>query len=335
MLDLVEAIEEHAAANAFAGVVRIDHVGQPPLTIATGSADRAHGIANTVDTRIGIASCAKGFTALAVVSLIVEGVLALDTRARSLLGNDLPLIGDDVTVEHLLAHRSGIGDYLDEDELGSITDHVMPVPVHELATTAQFLPILEGHPPQFVAGTNFAYCNGGYVVLALLAERGSGTSIHELVEQRVCAPAGLKSTAYLRTDELPGDAAVGYLAADGLRTNVLHLPVRGNGDGGIFSTVDDMHRLWTALFAGRIVPEHWVREMTRPHSATPSSERRRYGLGFWLGAADDAVMLEGYDAGASARSVHDPTRGLTWSVLSNWSDGAWPMVRLLTRLLAE
>ena len=50
-----------------------------------------------------------------MVSLIEDGLLELSTTARSVLGGDLPLIDDDVTVEQLLAHRSGIGDYLDED----------------------------------------------------------------------------------------------------------------------------------------------------------------------------------------------------------------------------
>ena len=49
------------------------------------------------------------------MSLIEDGTLELATTARSVLGDDLPLIDDDVTIEHLLAHRSGIGDYLDED----------------------------------------------------------------------------------------------------------------------------------------------------------------------------------------------------------------------------
>ena len=81
-------------------------------------------------------------TALAVVSLIEDGALELGTTARSLLGEDLPLIADDVTVEHLLAHRSGIGDYLDEDGGRGITDYVMPVPVHLLATAEEYVPIL-------------------------------------------------------------------------------------------------------------------------------------------------------------------------------------------------
>ena len=129
-----------------------------------------------------MASGSKTFTALVVLHLVEQGRLALGTRAREVLGEDLPLIADDVTVEHLLCHRSGIGDYLDEDELDS-EDYPMPVSVHRLATAEDFLPILDGYPTKFPAGERFSYCNGGYVVLTLLAERASGRSYHDLVER--------------------------------------------------------------------------------------------------------------------------------------------------------
>ena len=274
-----------------------------------------------------------GMTALAVVSLIEDGTLEPSTTARSLLGSDLPLIDDAVTVEQLLAHRSGIGDYIDEDDDDAeITDFVLARPVQELDTTEAFLPLLDGFPTKFAPGTDFSYCNGGYVVLALLAERASGTSFHDLVEQRVLAPAGMGDSAFLRSDELPGRAALNYLWVDSPRTNVLHLPVRGNGDGGIFSTVADIHTFWTALIAGRIVPSARVEEMVRPRSYAPA-ESARYGLGFWLHPTGNAVKLEGYDAGVSFRTVHDPDAAVTHTVISNWSDGAWPVSRRLNELL--
>jgi CubicO group peptidase (beta-lactamase class C family) len=96
-----------------------------------------------------------------------------------------------VTVEHLLAHRSGIGDFLDEDVDGAIDDYVLPVPVHELRTTEQYLRVLDGHPRKFAPGAEFSYCNGGYVLLALMVERVSRVPFSDLVEQRVCAPAGM------------------------------------------------------------------------------------------------------------------------------------------------
>jgi len=320
-------IDAIAAANDFSGVVRIDRDGEVELAKAYGLAHRGHEIPNAVDTQFAIASGVKGLTAVAVVSLIEGGSLELSTTARSVLGRDLPLISDDVTVEHLLSHRSGIGDYLDEDADHEITDYLMPVPVHELATTEDYLVALDGHAAKFSAGEQFSYCNGGYVVLALLAERISGTPFHELVRRRVCEPAGMDDSEFLRSDELPGRAALGYLTSDaGSRTNMLHLPVRGSGDGGIYSTAADVSSFWSSLFAGRIVSADWISEMVRPRSDVPRMSSR-YGLGFWLHETSDVVMLEGYDAGVSFRSVHDPSRGITQTVISNTSDGAWPIAR--------
>lgn len=73
--------------------------------------------------------------------------------------------------------------------------------------------------------------------------------------------------------------------------------------------------------------------MVRPRSDVPS-EKMRYGLGFWLGRHSSTVILEGYDAGVSFRSVHDPKSGLTHTVISSSSDGAWPITRHLDELLA-
>jgi CubicO group peptidase (beta-lactamase class C family) len=209
---------------------------------------------------------------------------------------------------------------------------VLPVPVHALATTEQYLPVLDCRPQKAAPGERFSYCNGAYVVLALLAERVTGTPFHDLVRQRVCEPAGMADTAFLRSDELPGRAARGYLGPDGLRTNVLHLPVRGSGDGGIYSTVADVHRLWQALLDGRIVSKESVEEMLAPRSDVPE-ESQRYGLGFWLHGSRDAVILEGLDAGVSFRSVHDRSTGTTYTVVSNDSLGAWPMARYLGETL--
>ena len=111
--------------------------------------------------------------------------------------------------------------------------------------------------------------------------------------------AGMTDTAFLRSDSLPGTAAIGYLA-DG-RTNVFHLPVRGSGDGGIYSTAADMEKFW------RVVPE-W---MTRG---------KRYGLGFWL----DPLRLEGIDAGTGFTSVAG-----RWTLLTNDPGTAGPVARAL------
>ena len=329
MNEITESVDRVASETEFSGVVRIDHEDDTQVLEAYGLAHRGFRVPNTIDTQFAIASGGKGFTALAIVSLIADGTLSLDTTARSVLGADLPQIADDVTLEHLLAHRSGIGDYIDEEneDLAS-DDYVLVSPVHELAATEAFIAEVDGYPTKFAAGERFSYCNGGYIVLALIAERAGDASYHDLINERVLVPAGLQDTAFLRSDEPSGRMALGYLHPEGLRTNVLHLPVLGNGDGGIYTTAADMHSFWSALVDGAIVPQEWVREMTRPHSDVPE-ENSRYGLGFWLGETGPTVKLVGGDAGVSFYSAHDPTTGSTWTVISNTSDGAWPIVRHL------
>jgi CubicO group peptidase (beta-lactamase class C family) len=337
---LEDEVDQLADETEFSGCVRVDDADGLVLAKAYGMAQRGLQLPNTVDTQFALASGVKGMTAIAVVSLVVDGKLELSTPARSVLGSDLPLIADDVTIEHLLSHRSGIGDYLDEDAGYDIADYMMPVSVHQLASTEQYLGMLDGHQTKFAADEQFSYCNGGFVLLALIAERVSGVSFHDLINERVCVPAGMVDTAFLRSDELPGRAALGYLTVDGtVRTNVFHLPVRGNGDGGIYSTGADIRSLWTAFFGGRLLPVEWVAEMVRPRSVI--SDRERYGLGFWLQGAEegvaDGVRLEGYDAGVSFRTWHHPDRQLTHTVISNTSDddgSAWPLTKLLYQRLS-
>ena len=331
MDDLEGIIDEVASRTDFSGVVRVDRADKVAFEKAYGFAQRNLQIPNRVETQFGIASGTKGLTALTIVSLIDEGVLSYSTTARSLLGKDLPLVDDEVTVEHLLAHRSGIGDYFDEETVTSPTDYVMKVPVHELDATEKYLAVLEGYPRKFLPGERFSYNNSGYVLLALIAERASGVPFYDLVQQRVCDAAGMKDTAFLRSDELPGSAAAGYLSKESMRTNVLHLPVRGSGDGGIYSTAADISSMWRAIFEGRVVSMERVEEMIRPRSGQPSGQLK-YGMGFWVHPSPDTVLLEGSDAGVSFRSVHSRIEGFTATVISNDSSGAWPIAKTLDEI---
>jgi len=321
-----ELVQQVAADSGFSGAVRVDQGADVRYERAFGLAHRGWEIPNAVDIRFAIASGAKGFTALTVLSLVADGTFSLSTTARSILGPDLPLIDDAVTVEHLLRHRSGIGDYLDEQDWAADA-YVMSVPVHQLDRAEDYLAVLGGFPQVSAPGERFAYNNGGFVVLAVMAERVTGLPFHELADQRVCQPAGLTATAFLRSDELPGGTAVGYLHQDGMRSNVLHLPVRGTGDGGIYTTLADMSRLWRAVTSGHVIPSELWAEAVSPQPA--ADDHMRYGLGFWLHSSSSAVVLEGCDAGVSFRSVHDPTTDTTWSVVSNTSEGAWPLVKSL------
>jgi len=140
-----------AREEDFSGVVRIERAGEVAFSQAYGLANRALAVPNSDDTVFALASGTKAFTALAVLCLVHDGVLSLQIRARELLGSDLPVINDAVTVEMLLAHRSGFGDYLDEAADWDVNDHVLSVPVHTLADTQSFLAIVGGYPQVFCA----------------------------------------------------------------------------------------------------------------------------------------------------------------------------------------
>jgi len=328
--DLVATVAAATAQAEGAGVVRVDRGGVVLAEAAWGEADRRLSVPMTPSHRLAMASGSKGFTALAVMSLVADGTLTLQTRARSLLGDDLPLVDDAVTIADLLAHRSGIGEYLDDD--ADPGEYLLTVPVHRLVSPEEYLPMLDGHPQQFPPNSAFFYCNGGFILLAILAQRASGRPFHDLVRERVIEPAGLTDTGYLRSDDLPADAAIGYVEVDGQwRTNLLHLPVVGGGDGGAYTSLADMTRFWRALRAGRILPSAMVAQLTAPVSEAEGGWH--YGLGFWLRPGDDAVGLIGEDAGVSFRSTHLITDDVVATVIATTADGAWPVGRALDNAL--
>lgn len=295
--------------DGFNGVLSIRRGEEVVGEWARGFADRTARSLNTPDTRFGIASGTKTFTAVTVLSLVGDGILDLGTPVRDLLGEDLPLIEADVTVDHLLTHRSGIGDYLDEEVDGFAP---MTVPVQRLDSTPAYLAVLDGFPTKFGAGERFSYSNGGFVVLALIAERAAGVPFAELVEQRVFGPAGMTSSGFPRSDLLPAGTATGY--RDDGRTNVFDLPAVGSGDGGAHSTAADLHRFWCRLLGGEIIAPALVGLATEP--TTPDAEDGRgYGRGIWLDGDD--LILSGGDHGVTAVSRHDPATGTTVTGLAN------------------
>jgi CubicO group peptidase (beta-lactamase class C family) len=325
-------LDDAIAARAFTGVATVDVADRRTLERREGFLHRALRVPMTSRARIAIASGSKSFTALAVMRLVEDGELRLEQPVRGLLGDDLPLIDNGVTIEHLLTHTSGIGDYLDEDSGWEVSDYVLSLPVHTLTTAEAFLPMLHGHPQKFAPGERFAYCNGGYIVLAVLLERATEGTYHDVVRRLVFEPAGLEGTGFLPLNDLPADAALGYVGHEGDLVNTLHLPVLGNGDGGAFTTADDLHRFWLALLDGRIVSRETVEEMIRPRHDVPD-EQMRYGMGFWIHRTHPVIIMEGHDVGASFRSTHILDARTTVSVLGNSSEGAWPVISALARAI--
>lgn len=133
------------------------------------------------------------------------------------------------------------------------------------------------------------------------------------------------NSGFPRMDELPGDVARGYQHQEGLRTNILHLPVLGSGDGGAVTTAADLAKFWKALFGGVIVNDKTRETLIEPITSE-TGEGMRYARGFWRGKNNDDVILSGGDAGISAYTSHNPATGVTWTILSNTTSGAWDLL---------
>ena len=327
---LERELDDLAAEIDFAGVVRVDDPGHETLAKAYGLAHRGYAIPNTVDTRLALASMTKGFTALAVVSLIEQGTIELGTTARSLLGTDLPLIAEDVTVEQLLAHRSGIGDYLDEELHPDVAEYVMTGAGARAGdaprtTSPSWTAIrrrsrpARGSPTTTVPTSCSPSSPSERAACRITISWSSASSVERACSTRTSrGPTSSPALWHRATSTLTGAFAATCCtcrcAASGtaVRTRPSQTCTR-SGPGS---------------FAGDIVALEWVAEMVRPRSDAPE-QGRRYGLGFWLHPSSDVVFLEGADAGISCRSVHDPATGVTYTVISNSSDGAWPILELL------
>jgi CubicO group peptidase (beta-lactamase class C family) len=328
---LAEHLHAMGEATGFSGVAQVSVDGEAAVELARGLADRSNARPIGLATRFAIASGTKGLTALTVMSLIEQHKLSLDTTVSSIVGDSLPLVDQAVTVEHLLTHRSGIGDYLDEELLGDIDDHVLDGrSAHLFERVSDYVPLLAGHAQRTPPGEAFAYNNSGFVVLALLIEAVCG-SYHQAVSDHVLQPAGMGRSGFFRSDDLPTDCALGYLQNG--RTNQFHLPVLGGGDGGLFTTVADVDALWTALFEGRIVSPATVQQMVSV--VTDRGDQAAYGQGFWMTSDASLVWLEGMDAGVSFETgVHHESQ-VRYCVMSNTSSGVWPLAKAIRHWVAE
>lgn len=324
-MNLENELQRLAGATDFSGAVSVWRDGESLIRSSWGHADRRHRRPNRIDTQFATASVAKGATALAVGSMIEAGRLGFDTSAKSVLGDALPNLNPAVTVEQLLAHTSGVGDYLDEEVPSGDDDYDLDCPVHSLNSPRDYLSLVD-LPQESAPGSVFRYNNSGYVILSALLEVASGQSFYDVVHHAVLEKAGMTDSGFFRSDDLPSRAALGYLT-DG-RTNILHLPVRGAGDGGLYSTVDDLEKLWLALREGRILSPDFLQLFMQPRNRD-TGESLRYGMGFWVRADRPTIMLEGCDRGVSARSVYDPESALVYSVLANTMNGAWPIAKFL------
>jgi CubicO group peptidase (beta-lactamase class C family) len=329
---LTHIVDASIDQHAFSGVVDIRRQDTVLYARAAGYADRSNKIANTLETRFGIASGTKFFTALAIGKLIAGQKLTFSTKLQECVTLDFPRYSPDITIKHLLTHTSGIPDYLDEETTTDFDNVRFHVPYYDLRGPKDYLAVFPDADMKFAPGERFSYSNGGYILLGLVIEALTGMKYQDFVEQAIFQPIGMHRSGYFAMNQLPEQTALGYIEGDeGWRTNIYNLPIVGASDGGAFTTVHDLATLRTAFWRHEILPEALVEIYTAPYvQAEPEDEHTRYyGHGLWIKEnthGEHNIYIRGGDVGVSFESSMNRANGLQVTVISNTTDGAWPVL---------
>lgn len=210
-----------------------------------GMADLEHDRPITPDTRFYIASVSKQFTAMSIVLLARDGKLSLDDPIQKWVP-EVPSFGVTITLRHLLNHTSGLRDYF---TLLAVSGW----PSDGQLTEKQFLDLVARQKSlNFLPGDEFLYSNTGYALLAIVVRRVSGQSLRDFAAERIFQPLGMSHTEY-RDDHtaLIPQRALGYQPS-GSTYRISQPEFDVVGDGGVYSTIEDLAK-WDANFeSGRV-----------------------------------------------------------------------------------
>ncbi|MCW9129427.1 beta-lactamase family protein [Bacillus paramycoides] len=331
--DAVERIvKELYQELEFSGVVLIKRENDIIYESSFGYANRSERINNTLQTRFGIASGCKLFTAIGICQLVEKGVITFHTKLKDCLHIEFPNFDKDITIHQLLTHSSGIPDYFDESIMDNFEDLWKQTPMYLLKGLSDFLPLFQNSTMMFTPGSKFHYNNAGFIILGLIIEQQTGLEFTEYIKKNIFMPIGMNDSGYFSLDKLPKQTALGYIK-DGdnekWRTNTYSIPIKGGADGGAYITAPDMLKFWEALFNNEILNREYMKLLLTPHILVNDSQS--YGYGIWIEKKQNNIIkyhVMGYDPGVSFRSAVYPDFGITLVIPSN--KGAGP-----EKLMAE
>jgi len=305
-LAAVDALMADYAGDVPGASVLVLHHGEPVVRRSYGKADMEAGTDATPATNYRLASVSKQFTAAAVLLLVDDGVVGLDDPVRKWLP-ELPAIADPVTVRHLLTHTSGLVDY----------EEVMDPDPPEQLRDSDVLAILAGvDRAYFPPGSDYRYSNSGYALLSVLVERASGLDYPEFLATRIFRPLGMEGTlAHTREGPPVPSRAYGHSFVEGewVRTDQSSTSAV-LGDGGVYSSIDDLERWDAALYDDRLLPDALRTLAFTP--ATPTDDPEvQYGFGWRI--TGDRLWHSGETIGFRNVLVRWPGQELTVVLLTN------------------
>jgi len=308
-------LDSLSRAGRFAGAVLLVKQGRPLFKAAYGEAVRERHLPNRTDTRFNLGSINKIFTKLAIAQLVERGKVGLDDRIDRHLPDYPKEVASRVTVGHLLAHRSGIGDIF-----GDAYDRMNR---SRLRKVSDWIPLFRDLPLAFEPGSREEYSNGGYVLLGAIVERASGEDYYDYVRRHIYRPLGMKDTDHYASDGRTPNLASGYTrerlpgvepGASGWTDNARTRPFRGSPAGGGYSTLDDLLRFTEAMRASKLL-EPGTLDQFPEFRASPNGE---VGLGIAGGAPGINAAVEAVGpytiivlANLDPPAAQEPTRWLS------------------------
>jgi D-alanyl-D-alanine carboxypeptidase len=327
---LREALAALVAAGV-PGALVVVRDGDRTVRLAAGYGDLARRTPMRATDRFRIGSETKTFVATVVLQLVGERRLSLaDTVERWLPG--LVPGGQKITVRQLLNHTSGLFDYAED----KVFERQLDNPVKVWAPR-RLVAIATAHAPLFPPGARWSYSNTGYILLGLIVEQATGSSLGSQLRKRIFAPLRLRATSFDTKPQIAGRHAHGYTRFRKPRLTDVSVisPSLLWAAGAIVSTADDLVRFHRALFRGRLLRPGLLAAMETTVRVTPE---QRYGLGvfrtrwpcgvFWGHGGE----IFGYETFADSRS--DGKRDLVVAINADGSVRGVRAERALGRLTA-
>lgn len=238
--NLAKYMQAQAEVNNFSGTVLVTRNNKVLLKQAYGLADYEWNVKNTIDTKYSLASVSKQFTAVTILQLVEKKHLSLDSKLTEFFPT-FPK-GDSITIHMLLCHMSGLQMDFDELYLNNV-----------FITQDSALKHIEQKMLLFSPGTNTAYSNIGYYLLARIIEKIANQSYSEYLKTNIFEKAKMNNTGVITNNELIGKRAKNYILVENKYLNNPYINWEYNiGHDGIYSTVEDL-ALWNNALYGTTI----------------------------------------------------------------------------------
>ncbi|MDC0713525.1 serine hydrolase [Stigmatella sp. ncwal1] len=301
---LRQKLEAEADAGRFSGTVLVARNGRPLFRYASGLADASRSERMRADTRFCIGSMGKMFTAVATLQLVTRSQLTLsDPLSRWIPDYPNTEMARQVTVEHLLTHTGGTGDFFGPDYEANAAS---------LKTPDDFIRLYGARAPLFPAGSRYGYSNYGFILLGALIERASGQRWDDYLRRNIFERVGMPSTSPLAS---AGKTAIPYTGASATGLKPLPFYV-GLPAGGGYSTVDDLLRFGRGLRAGRLLDDRGLALLT---AGRVTARDNRWSAGLKVAERGGASFYghSGSAPGVNGDYAFYPRSGYETIVLSN------------------